>query len=196
MLHWIKCYIIGREFNNGGFSHKAHLHIFLKLELKMKVKEFKEKMQDHGLRVNDIQPCKHPDSAIKYVMKEDCVPYNCSVDWIKLNWLCKLKVIAEQMEYVDNTHPAVVSIPHIYKSTFRNYHSHFWDEINHGLLFDLTDEPVNIDKYYRIKGFFSMDWLGVYVYGAPGVGKSLTTLYLSKFDVFYVNMTFIVIFGR
>ena len=78
------------------------------------------------------------------------------------------------MGFNDNTHPAVVSIPHIYRSTFRNYHAQFWDEVNRGLLFDLTDEPVNIDKYYRINGFFSMDWLGVYVYGAPCVGKSLS----------------------
>ena len=144
-------------------------------------------MTNHGLRVNDIQACKHPDSAIKYVTKEDRVPYNCGIDWSKLNWLCKLKVIAEEMEDIDNTHPAVVSIPHIYRSTFRNYHAQFWDEVNRGLMFQMTDEPVNIDKYYRIKGFFSMDWL-VYVFGAPGVGKSLTTLYLSKFDVFHVNM--------
>ena len=157
LFHWSKCYIIGREFNNGRFGRKAHLHIFVKLELKMKVKYFKEKMVFHGLRVNDIQPCKHPDSAIKYITKEDRIPYNCGVDWSKFNWLCKHKVIAEEMEYVDNTHPAVVSIPHIYRSTFRNYHSQFWNEMNRGLLFDITDEPVNIDKYYRIKGFFSVD---------------------------------------
>ena len=29
-----------------------------------------------------------------------------------------------------------------------------------------------------------MDWIGVYVCGAPGVGKSLSTFYLSKFEVF------------
>ena len=188
VMHWSKCYVIGREFNNGGFGRKCHLHIYVKLDLKMKLTEFKEKMTAHGLRVDDIQTCKNVPAAIRYVTKEDRIPFNCGVDWSKLNWLCKLKVIAEQMEFIDNTHPAVVSIPHVYRSTFRNYHSQFWDEINRGLLFDVTDEPVDIDKYYRIKGFFEMDWLGVYVYGAPGVGKSLTTLYLSKFDVFYVNM--------
>ena len=188
MLHWSKCYVIGREFNNGGFGRKCHLHIYVKLDLKMKLTEFKEKMTSHGLRVDDIQTCKNVPAAIRYVTKEDRIPFNCGVDWSKLNWLCKLKVIAEQMEFIDNTHPAVVSIPHVYRCTFRNYHSQFWDEINRGLLFDLTDEPTDIDKYYRIKGFFEMDWLGVYVFGAPGVGKSLTTLYLSKFDVFYVNM--------
>ena len=31
MLHWSRCYIIGREFNNGGFGRKAHLHIFMKI---------------------------------------------------------------------------------------------------------------------------------------------------------------------
>ena len=154
MPHWSKCYVIGREFSNGGFGRKAHLHIYVKLELKMKLTELKKKMTNHGLRVNDIQTCKYPDSAIKYVTKEDRIPFNCGVDWGKLNWLCKLKVIAEQQEYIDNTHPAVVSIPHIYRSVFRNYHSQFWDEVDKGLLFDLTDEPVNIDKYYRIKGFF------------------------------------------
>ena len=112
MFHWSKCYIIGREFLNGGFGKKAHLHIFVKLEIKKKIKAFKEKMQSHGLRVKDIQARKHPDSAIKYVTKEDRVPFNCRVDWSKLNWLCKLKVIAEEMEFIDNTHPAVVSIPY------------------------------------------------------------------------------------
>ena len=48
-------------------------------------------MTSHGLRVNDIQTCKYPDAAIRYVTKEDRVPYNCGVDWSKLNWLCKLK---------------------------------------------------------------------------------------------------------
>ena len=188
LFHWSKCCVIGREFSNGGFGRKAHLHINVKLEKKMKLNNFKEKMQSHSLRINDIQACKYPDSAIRYVTKEDRVPYNCGVDRGKLNWLCRLKVIAEQMEYIDNTHPAVVSIPHIYRSVFRNYHSQYWDEINRGVLFDLTDEPTDVAKYYCLKGFFEMDWLGVYVFGAPGVGKSLSTFYLSKFEVFCVNM--------
>ena len=154
MFHWSKCYIVGREFNNGGYGRKAHLHIYVKLDLKMKLNELKEKMTSHGLRVNDIQTCKYPDAAIRYVTKEDRVPYNCGVDWSKLNWLCKLKVIAEQEEYIDYTHPAVVSIPHLNRSVFRSYHAQFWDEVNKGLLFDMTDEPVNIEKYYRIKDFF------------------------------------------
>ena len=129
MLHWSKCYVVGREFNNGGFGRKAHIHIYVKLDMKMKLTEFKEKMTNHGLRVNDIQTCKNVNAAIPYVTKEDRVPFNCGVDWSKLNWLCKLKVIAEQEEYIDNTHPAVVSIPHVYRSVFRNYHSQFWDEI-------------------------------------------------------------------
>ena len=65
------------------------------------------------------------------------------------------------MEYVDQTHPSVVPIPYIYRSFFRNYHAQFWDEINRGLLFDLTNEPTHIAKYYRIKGFMEMDWLGI-----------------------------------
>ena len=97
MALWSKCYIIGREFNNGGLGRKCHLHIYVKLDLKMKLTDFKEKMQNHGLRVNDIQSCKHPDSAIRYVTKEDRIPFNCGVDWSKINWLCKLKVIAEQI---------------------------------------------------------------------------------------------------
>ena len=79
-MHWSKCFIIGREFSNGGIGRKAHLHIFCKVEVKMKLKDFKEKMTNHGLRVNDIQACKHSDSAIKYVTKEDRVPFNCGVD--------------------------------------------------------------------------------------------------------------------
>ena len=88
------------------------------------------------------------------------------------------------MEYIDNIHPSVVSIPHIYQSVFRNYHGQYWDKINRGLLFDITDEPTEITKYYRLKGFMEMDWLRVYMFGAPGVEKSLSTFYLSKFNVF------------
>ena len=154
------------------------------LDMKMKLKDFKEKMESHGLKANNIQACKYPDSAIHYVTKEDRVPYNCGVDRGKLNWLCKLKVIAEHMEYIDNIHPSVVSIPHIYQSVFRNYHGQYWDKINRGLLFDITDEPTEVTKYYRLKGFMEMDWLRVYMFGAPGVGKSLSTFYLSKFNVF------------
>ena len=65
----------------------------------------------------------------------------------------------------------------------------YWDEINRGLLFVITDEPTEIAKYYCIKGFMEMDWLGIYVFGASGAGKSLSTFYLSKFHVLCVNMT-------
>ena len=120
----------------------------------MKLKDFKEKMTNHGLRVNDIQACKNPVSAIKYVTKEDRVPFICGVDWSKLKWLCKIKVIAEQFKFLDQAHPAAMSIPNIYRSVFSRYHSQFWDEMNHVKVYHITEEPLHIKNCYKIRGFF------------------------------------------
>ena len=46
---------------------KWHINIYVKTEVKIKLKELKDKMTSPQLKVNDIQSFKHPDSAIKYI---------------------------------------------------------------------------------------------------------------------------------
>ena len=83
MMHCSKCFVTGRDFSNGGFARKAHLHIYCKVEVKIKLKDFKERMQNHGLCVNDIQSCKYTDSALRYGTKKALVPFNCG-GYVKL----------------------------------------------------------------------------------------------------------------
>lgn len=185
--------IICREWDTGGTGTVSHLHMYLKTTEPVRVTHCKEYLtRDLKLKIDDIEVCRNVDRTISYVTKEDTHPYYYGVDFDKFNWSYKLYFMCEMFERVDYNHRMYRLMPCNYQKKFLAMHQQYWSEINVGTIVEQYDHHNETLWYEEFKEIFdnrrNKDGKKcVYLYGESGSGKTTSTMFLARFEVFQIN---------
>lgn len=185
-LKVFKEYIFSKE---RGLDADPHIHVFVRTSEKMlfnKIRLFFRRFKVNGKSIlRDVKPCKSAKSYMRYVTKEDYNACIHNIDKESLNDNYIMFNFAKQSQLI---HPGQYACYRWrYQSQLKKYmeiHDWFWKEKQNREDYELAMQHVHMDTLNFCK---SSEKKGLYLYGAPGTGKSTVAFALSEGNFYMVT---------
>lgn len=186
--------VVAREFG-GENKDREHLHLYVKTDELYLLEEFKSKIGiDLGFSDEQItqrihvEPVRSFRNYMVYISKEDykLCHQNVDVDSFSYQWRM-MNFISRNHRYC-LTDPFILGLPTQYSRKFREAHTEYWrDSVTASqLMSDIVTEGQSEGALKELK---NCKFIGIYLYGEPGSGKSTTALAAGGTDYFMFNET-------
>lgn len=189
---WIPGLKVFKEFifsKEKGLDADPHIHAFVRTREKilfMKLRCFFRRFKVNKKSIlRDMKPCKSPKSYMRYITKEDYNAVIHNIDKESLNDNYIMFNFAKQSQLI---HPGQYACYRWrYQSQLKKYmeiHDWYWKSKQNQEDYQLAMKHVHIDTLNYCK---SSDKKGLYLYGAPGTGKSTVAFALSEGNFYMVT---------
>lgn len=189
---WIPGINVFQEYvfsSERGLDADPHCHAFFRTKDKMyinKLRMFFRRFKVNGKSIlRDIEPCKSAKTYLRYITKEDykAIVYNVDKEALHDNYI--MFNFAKQSQLV---HPGQYAwYRWRTQSQLRKYleiHDWYWKNKQNMEDYELAMKHVHLDT---LKMCQNTDRKGIYLYGAPGTGKSTVAFALSKGNFYMVT---------
>lgn len=189
---WIKGAKFFKEYifsSERGLDADPHCHAFFRTREKilfMKFRLFLRRFKYNGVSIlRQLKPCKSAKTYMRYITKEDynAVIYNIDKEQLNDNYI--MFNFAKQSQLI---HPGQYAwYRWRTQSQIKKYteiHDWYWKSQQNQEDYELAMQHVHMDTLNFCK---STDKKGLYLYGAPGTGKSTVAFALSEGNFYMVT---------